>query len=106
MAGIPPLEGHAYEQWLAEALAIANHNCEAVASCVDHTVPGSLVDLMGGLWLSPGSDNLEWAQWLSELAYSIPPSCLVERIMASAHVQAPISQLMATVVLKNIWKKV
>jgi len=48
-----------YEQWLAEALAIANENCETIASHIDHMVLGSLVDLMAGLQLSPGGDNLE-----------------------------------------------
>jgi len=106
MAGIPPLEDHSYEEWLPEALTIANEHGETVSSRIDHTVPASLVDLMGGLRLSPGGDDVEWAQWLTELAYAIPPSRLVERIMDSAHVQAPIAQLMATVVLQNISKKV
>lgn len=39
-----------------------------------------------------------------ELAYAVPLSHLVERIMASAHVQAPIVQLMAKAALKNISK--
>ena len=50
MAGIPSLEDHAYEQWLSEALAIANENCETIVSGrIDYMVPGSLVDLMHGL---------------------------------------------------------
>lgn len=60
--GMPPSEDHSYEEWLSEALTIADVSGETVSGHVDHIVPTSLVDLMGGLRLSPGSDNLEWAQ--------------------------------------------
>ena len=100
----------AYESWLCDQLTLADDKAPPYVpashsesnTLKPRTIPLSLLEIISGLCFPGHGDTPQWAQWLMESVYTMPPAQLVGVIEREMRFKGQLAHIIASAALKAL----